>query len=84
MSWKLREYFVITEYLIKLHFVPLFKGLTMADDLTTLTKKMMDNTTGQGLTTYDQVCIANHIDYQKWNNHQRYLSNKISIKPLSL
>ncbi|AJG39168.1 RNA-dependent RNA polymerase [Wuhan House Fly Virus 1] len=71
MSWQLRDYFVITEYLIKQHFVPLFDGLTMADDLTTVIKKMMDNANGQGLDTYDYISIANHIDYEKWNNHQR-------------
>ena len=38
MSWRLREYFVVTEYLIKKFFVPLFSGMTMADDMTELTK----------------------------------------------
>lgn len=75
MSWRLREYFVVTEYLIKTHFVPLFKGLTMADDLNTVVKKLMDNSNGQGLDTYDNICIANHIDYEKWNNHQRHEAN---------
>nr|UED36916.1 polymerase [Mediterranean bat virus] len=71
MSWRLREYFVVTEYLIKTHFVPLFNGLTMADDLTSVMKKMMDTSSGQGRDDYDKVTIANHIDYEKWNNHQR-------------
>ncbi|AIY25911.1 RNA-dependent RNA polymerase [Lepeophtheirus salmonis rhabdovirus 9] len=71
MSWKLREYFVSTEYLIKRHFVPLFSGLTMADDLTELTRKMMKSSSGQGDLGYDKVGIANHIDYEKWNNQQR-------------
>ena len=71
MSWKMREYFVITEYLIKTHFVPLFQGLTMADDLTELTKKMLDTSYGQGLLNYESICISNHFDYEKWNNHQR-------------
>lgn len=31
MSWKLREYFVVTEHLIKLKFLPQCKGLTMAE-----------------------------------------------------
>lgn len=75
MSWRLTEYFVVTEYLIKTHFVPLFKGLTMADDLNTVVKKLMDNSNGQGLDTYDNICIANHIDYEKWNNHQRHEAN---------
>lgn len=71
MSWQLREYFVFTEYLIKKEVLPLFSGLTMADDQTTLTKKMLDNTSGQGRSDYQQVTIANHIDYNKWNNFQR-------------
>ena len=71
MSWKLREYFVITEYLIKCYFVPLFTGLTMADDLTTVIKKMMSTSSGQGDVGYEELCIANHIDYEKWNNYQR-------------
>ncbi|QMU95563.1 RNA-dependent RNA polymerase [Bactrocera dorsalis sigmavirus] len=75
MSWRLRDYFVFTEYLIKTHFVPLFYELTMADDLTTVMKKMMENASGQGLDSYDEITIANHIDYEKWNNHQRKESN---------
>nr|UYE93948.1 MAG: putative RNA-dependent RNA polymerase [Ohlsdorf virus] len=74
MSWKLREYFVFTEYLIKKNVIPLFKGLTMADDQTTLIKKMLTNTIGQGGNSYQHVTVANHIDYEKWNNFQRYES----------
>ncbi|AOX47527.1 L protein [Gata virus] len=80
MSWELREYFVITEYLIKKHFVPLFKGLTMADNSTVLTKKLMDNTYGQGTDNYDHVSFANHVDYEKWNNHQRGAANNPTFK----
>ncbi|AHZ45724.1 L protein [Xiburema virus] len=76
MSWELREYFVSTEYLIKKHFVPLFKGLTMADGLMTVTKKMLESSMGQGNPDYETVSIANHVDYEKWNNHQRRLSNQ--------
>ncbi|QVU40010.1 RNA-dependent RNA polymerase [Mejal virus] len=76
MSWRLREYFVITEYLIKTHFVPLFHGLTMADDMTSVIKKMLESASGQGLNDYSAVSIANHIDYEKWNNHQRRESNE--------
>ncbi|AMK09234.1 RNA-dependent RNA polymerase [Drosophila ananassae sigmavirus] len=71
MSWELRDYFVFTEYLIKTHFVPLFEGLTMADDLTTVTQKMLSSSSGQGNDDYNTITIANHIDYEKWNNHQR-------------
>ncbi|QXV86589.1 polymerase-associated protein [Yushu rhabdovirus] len=76
MSWDLRDYFVVTEYLIKTHFVPLFYGLTMADDMTTVVKKMMENTSGQGSNDYENIGIANHLDYEKWNNHQRYKSTE--------
>ncbi|ADB88761.1 RNA polymerase, partial [Durham virus] len=76
MSWELREYFVVTEYLIKEHFVPLFKGLTMADDMNGVIRKLLQSSSGQGLDNYDQISIANHLDYSKWNNHQRMESNR--------
>ncbi|KAL4704145.1 hypothetical protein ACJJTC_012961 [Scirpophaga incertulas] len=75
MSWEMREYFVVTEYLIKTHFVPLFRGLTMADDLNTVIKKLMDNSSGQGNADYGHIRLANHVDYTKWNNHQRHEAN---------
>lgn len=75
MSWELREYFVITEYLIKTHFLPMFDGLTMADDLTTLTKKLLDRSSGHGHDDYSTIGIANHLDYQKWNQFQRGEAN---------
>nr|WAK77058.1 MAG: RNA-dependent RNA polymerase [Rhabdoviridae sp.] len=71
MSWDLREYFVSTEYLIKTFYVPLFQGLTMSDDLKSVTKKILNCTLGQGLTGYTAVTFSNHLDYEKWNNHQR-------------
>jgi mRNA capping enzyme len=74
MSWELREYFVFTEYLIKKNVLPLFKGLTMADDQNTLVQKMMKRTAGQSDRFYNELTIANHIDYEKWNNFQRYAS----------
>ncbi|AAX47602.1 RNA polymerase [Tupaia virus] len=76
MSWELREYFVFTEYLIKEHFIPLFKGLTMADDMTGVIKKLLECSNGHGETDYSNITISNHLDYSKWNNHQRYESNK--------
>lgn len=75
MSWELRDYFVFTEHLIKTHFVPLFDGLTMADHLTTVTQKMVGSSSGQGNDDYKTITIANHIDYEKWNNHQRGKAN---------
>ncbi|QEA08659.1 polymerase [Hayes Yard virus] len=75
MSFELRDYFVSTEYLIKKYYVPLFEGLTMADDLNTVIKKMLDVSSGQGNRDYQFITIANNIDYEKWNNYQRLESN---------
>lgn len=71
MSWKLREYFVITEYLIKKFYLPLFGSLTMADDYVTVVKKLLASSSGQGLSDYSRVNYSNHLDYSAWNNHQR-------------
>lgn len=68
MSWGLREYFMFTEYLIEENINSLFDGLTMAYDQNTIVKKMLDSASGQG---YDIIGHANHLDYQKWNNHQK-------------
>ncbi|ALO28655.1 polymerase [Lone star tick rhabdovirus] len=84
MSWKLRLYFVVTEYLIKTYYVPLFSGLTMADDLTTVTKKLLTATIGQGTNSYDKIYIANSLDYDKWNNRQRLESNSAVFKVMGL
>lgn len=43
--------------------------------LNTVMKKMLDTSNGQGLMNYDYITIANHIDYEKWNNHQRGEAN---------
>nr|WAD86856.1 polymerase [Bimbo virus] len=80
LSWKLREYFVITEYLIKVHFIKLYDGLTMADDLKGVVSKIINRTNHQGTSDYESITIANHIDYSKWNNHQRKESNKYLFK----
>ncbi|UAU42909.1 polymerase [Matariya virus] len=76
LSWKLREYFVVTEYLIKIHFIKLYDGLTMADDLKGVLSKLINRSMYQGSSDYNSVTFANHIDYSKWNNHQRKESNK--------
>ncbi|AJR28270.1 polymerase [Garba virus] len=76
LSWKLREYFVVTEYLIKIHFIKLYDGLTMADDLKSVLGKLINRSMYQGSPNYNSVTFANHIDYSKWNNHQRKESNK--------
>ncbi|WGC86349.1 MAG: RNA polymerase [Bat tupavirus BS2] len=76
MSWELREYFVFTEYLIKEFYIPLFKGLTMADDMTGVIKKLLENSNGHGELDYQHITISNHLDYSKWNNHQRLQSNQ--------
>lgn len=72
MSWNLREYIVLTEYLIKKFYLPLFDGVTMSDGLSTIFKKMIQVTSGQSSDeNRSTITYANHIDYEKWNNHQR-------------
>nr|QMP82361.1 RNA-dependent RNA polymerase [Hymenopteran almendra-related virus OKIAV1] len=71
MSWEIREYIVLTEYLIKRFFLPHFSGITMADGLTTLTKKIIKLTQGQSGEIRNLISIANHVDFEKWNNLQR-------------
>lgn len=71
MTWKLRMYFVISEYMIKKDIVPRYKGLTMADGFIEVMEKMLDRTKGQRGEDYVHITYANHIDYTKWNNHQR-------------
>ncbi|AHU86500.1 L protein [Almendravirus arboretum] len=71
MTWDLRLYFVISEYLIKKDLVKMFDGLTMADSFVEVMNKMLSRTRGQAHNTYENITFANHIDYSKWNNHQR-------------
>nr|QIN55309.1 RNA polymerase [Lyssavirus australis] len=76
MSWNLRLYFVITEKLLANYILPLFDALTMTDNLNKVFKKLIDRVTGQGLQDYSRVTYAFHLDYEKWNNHQRLESTK--------
>ncbi|QDZ26156.1 RNA dependent RNA polymerase [European bat lyssavirus] len=76
MSWNLRLYFVITEKLLATYILPLFDALTMTDNLNKVFKKLIDRVTGQGLLDYSRVTYAFHLDYEKWNNHQRLESTK--------
>ncbi|UYL95609.1 MAG: RNA-dependent RNA polymerase [Zhangjiakou Rhabd tick virus 1] len=71
MSWRLREYFVVTEQLIKYKLLPLFKGLTMADSQLTVIQKLLASSAGQGKTLHKKLNYTNHLDYSAWNNHQR-------------
>ena len=83
MSWELREYFVVTEYLIKTHFVPLFRGLTMANDLNTVIKKLMDNSSGQENEAYENICVSNHVDYiPNHNIPMEWIPNGTTIREM--
>ncbi|WPV62771.1 MAG: RNA-dependent RNA polymerase [Wufeng shrew rhabdovirus 1] len=84
MSWKLRLYFVITEYLIKKYYVPLFSGLTMADDYNSVVRKLLDRSLGQGEPNYKRITFANHFDYSKWNNTQRGKANNPVFRVMGL
>ena len=55
LTWWLREYFVITEYLIKDQILLLYQGLTMRDSMMEVLNKMLNGAEGQGLTSYESV-----------------------------
>jgi len=76
MSWEMRMYFVITEYLIKTYYLPLFSGLTMGDSLSSVIQQMTNSTRGHGLNDYSEIYLSNSLDYNKWNNLQSDEANK--------
>ena len=72
LSWKLRLYFVGTELLLSKYITPLFESLTMNDNLNKVFKKMINRVPGHGRSRDVSVLTyAFHLDYEKWNNHQR-------------
>jgi Mononegavirales RNA dependent RNA polymerase len=44
----------------------------MKDTLNEVQKQILNASQGQGSDSH--WCYTNHIDYEKWNNHQRYES----------
>lgn len=80
MSRRMREYFVATEHLIKQDFVPLFNGITMADDQNQVFNKMWTATEGQSTVQSNGITITNSIDYTSWNNYQRGKANNPAFK----
>ncbi|DAZ87783.1 TPA_asm: hypothetical protein [Metorhabdovirus 2] len=72
MSFHLRLYFVSTEWLITQYILPMFHEITMTYSQVTLFSMMSNLTKGanrQGESTY-----MIHLDFEKWNNHQRHES----------
>nr|UYL86298.1 MAG: RNA-dependent RNA polymerase [Rhabdoviridae sp.] len=82
MSWEVRDYFVLTEHLIKLFFLPLFEGITMGDGLNTIIGKILNTTAGQELINKLLVTIANMMDFEKWNNFQRHEAVKYVFRAM--
>lgn len=76
MSFNLRIYFVLTEKMIAEHILPLFDALTMTDNLNKVFKKMINRVPGHGPGFPASLTFSNHLDYEKWNNHQREASTK--------
>ncbi|QJD26153.1 polymerase [Schistocephalus solidus rhabdovirus] len=74
MSFALRLYFVSTEYLANKYILPLFPEITMGLSGTDTMKMMCDLTSG--MSGDDPVmAVLIHLDYEKWNNHQRHEAN---------
>jgi len=76
MTWNLRLYFVLTEYLIKRDILPHFPELTMADSGIRTIEKMLGAMEGHGCVDESLITYTNGIDYKKWNNMQREESSK--------
>ncbi|QPO14166.1 L protein [Eptesicus fuscus rhabdovirus] len=74
MTFNLRIYFVVTEAMIAKHILPLFPSITMTNSLLDVFKKMSACVPGHGDSNKEYVTYAEHFDYEKWNNHQRYES----------
>nr|AVM87284.1 L protein [Beihai dimarhabodovirus 1] len=74
MTFIIRIYFVLTEMMIAEFILPVFPEITMTDDMTKVYSKMYAKVPGHGGGYPDKVTYAYHIDYEKWNNHQRYES----------
>lgn len=72
-------YFVLTELLIAEHIVPLLDSL-MKDNLGTILKKLIDRSSSQGNDFPSSITFSNHLDYQKWHNHQRLESTEAVFK----
>lgn len=74
MSFALRLYFVSTEYLANKYILPLFPEITMGLSGTDTMKLMCELT--KGMSSSSQFMnILIHLDYEKWNNHQRHEAN---------
>lgn len=72
MTLKLRIYFVVTELMISSKVLPLFPSLTMSTSMNDVFQKMTKCAPGHGTDFNTSVTYAEHFDYLKWNNHQRY------------
>ena len=71
-GWDLRLYFVISEYLIKKFFVQFFPGMTVNKSYHELLELMRNSTKGQISQNSDILMFLNGMDFEKWNNKQRY------------
>ena len=60
---------------MKTYYIPLYNWLTMTDSLITVIKDLINAVSGQGLNDYLKVTYSNHLNCEKWNNHQRYESS---------
>ncbi|WPV62738.1 MAG: RNA-dependent RNA polymerase [Wufeng shrew rhabdovirus 8] len=75
MSFKLRLYFVATEWMLGKYILPLFTEITMMDSGPELMRKLSDYTRGSyNPCDRKTVTFSIHLDYSKWNAHQRYES----------
>lgn len=72
MSDQIRDYFILTEKLIKDFYLPYFTSITMADTQVETKKKIFQYINLHGSKQNKVLHTVNHLDYEKWNNYQRY------------
>ncbi|WPV62726.1 MAG: RNA-dependent RNA polymerase [Jingmen bat rhabdovirus 1] len=76
MSFALRLYIVSTEYIAAKYILPLFPEITMGMSGTDTMRMMCELTKGMSDDS-DTFNLLIHLDYEKWNNHQRHEANEL-------
>nr|DAZ87913.1 TPA_asm: hypothetical protein [Microrhabdovirus] len=75
MSYNLRSYFVSTEWLLSTFILPLFPSITMTHNMQEMQEKFLTLTDPQQ-NTDNLATFFIHLDYEKWNWHQRDASTR--------
>ncbi|DBA36590.1 TPA_asm: L [Begonia betacytorhabdovirus 1] len=81
MSLMLRAYIVVTEEMLS-GLIKYFPGITMTDDLLSLTKKMLSYSRGQSESKLGEIVVVINSDFEKWNLNMRFWATFYVFKML--